>query len=188
VAWLLLCAAVSAGSTFESVSVSIRGGLRSVEGSVATVKVSADGTCLCRVPGRPALGEGRAWPPATLVHKLSPQRVQELEPLLDDTKWLTVPRAGGPARVDATQYAITALRFGREQTVTCGGSWPAPYLSLIGFFDAIMHQENLFYRVTLDGAVGTAHYVAEEMTDQSNEPNPLQGHTSREWPSPRCSN
>jgi len=147
-ACVLLCTAAWAAPAFDSVSVSVRGGLRLVGGRAATVKVSADGSCVCLVPGRPARGERKAWRPARLVHRLSQERVQELESVLADTKWLTLPKSAGPPPVDASQYEITLVRLGREHTITCNPSWPAPYVSLIGFFEGIMRQESLVYRLS----------------------------------------
>ncbi len=110
------------------------------------VAVAADGTCVCKIEGRPAHGEQEGRPGARLVHQMDPQRLARLQELLEDTQWLTAPGGEGPAlHTDADEWTITVVRDGESRTITCHGRRPEPYASLIWFFRGIAHQENLLY-------------------------------------------
>ncbi|KKL91074.1 hypothetical protein LCGC14_1898330, partial [marine sediment metagenome] len=147
------------GIAFEAVSVSIKATLWRAQPQDITI--SADGTCVYRIEERPARGKQRRWGPARLVHKMDAKRMLKLQKLLEKTKWLTAPGGEGPAlHTDAAEWRISVTRGGKTRAITCRGSRPEPYGSLMWFFRAVAKQENLLYRMNWVGG-GRAEALAE---------------------------
>src|SRR5262249_61579856 len=108
-----------------------------------TVRISADGTCLYEVPGRPARGEIPAWPGARIVHKLPPGRLRELNGLLKGTDWLAKdPQAVMQLHQD--EYELALKRDGKTTDRTIKGT-SEPYGKLLHFFRSVAAQEYVSY-------------------------------------------
>ena len=130
----IFCASIhllasAAGVEFEKMSVVIKAPL--APEPPQHIEISSDGTCLYRIEERPKRGEQERWPGARLLHNVDAKRMEELQGLLENAKWLTAPGGEGPAlHTDADEWTLTLLRNGRTRTITCHGSRPEPYTSL----------------------------------------------------------
>src|SRR5262249_27066205 len=104
---------------FEEVTVVIKPSFLSNR-TRETVRVSADGTCLYEVPERPARGEIPAWPGARIVHKLPPDRLGELNTLLQGTDWLRKD-AKAVMQLHQDEYELAVKRDGKTTDLTIKG-------------------------------------------------------------------
>jgi RNA polymerase sigma factor (sigma-70 family) len=129
---------------FEEVTAVIKPGFRSNR-TRETVRVSADGTCLYEVPGRPARGAIPAWPGARIVHKLPPDRLGELNTLLKGTGWLTKGAKAVP-QLHQDEYELAVKRGGKTTDLTIRGE-SGPYGKLLHFFRSVAAQEYVLYRL-----------------------------------------
>jgi RNA polymerase sigma factor (sigma-70 family) len=110
-----------------------------------TVRVSADGTCLYEVPGRPPRGKTPAWSGARVVHKLPAGRLRELNGLLKGTGWLAKAPEERP-QLHHDRFEITLRRGGKPARLVLEGE-SEPYAKLLTFFRSVAAQEDLIYRL-----------------------------------------
>jgi hypothetical protein len=110
-----------------------------------TVRVSADGTCLYEVPGRPARGKTPPWSGARVVHKLPARRLRELNGLLRGTDWLAKAPQERP-QLHHDRCEITLKRGGKPTRLVLAGE-SEPYAKLLTFFRSVAAQEYLTYRL-----------------------------------------
>lgn len=129
---------------FEEVTIVVKPGGPSNR-TRETIRVSADGTCLYEVPERPARGEIPAWPGAKIVHKLSPERLRELNELLKGTDWLGKD-AKAVMQLHQSEYDLALKRDGKTVSLTIKGESEA-YAKLLHFFRSVAAQEYILYRL-----------------------------------------
>jgi hypothetical protein len=110
-----------------------------------TVRISANGTCVYEVPGRPARGETPAWSGARIIHKLPAERLRELNGLLRSTDWLLKAPEERP-QLHHDRCEITLKREGKPTRLVLAGE-SEPYAKLLTFFRSVAAQEDLIYRL-----------------------------------------
>lgn len=136
--------AVAAKIEFAEVTVVIKPGGPSNR-TRETIRVSADGSCLYEVPERPARGEIPAWAGARIVHTLSPERLRELNGLLNGTDWLGKD-AKAVMQLHQSEYELALKRDAKTTNLTIKGESEA-YAKLLHFFRSVAAQEYILYRL-----------------------------------------
>ena len=116
-------------------------------GQPQKVVVKSNGTCIYSAEKQPARGGQKERPgEGCLNSKLSPEKLRQLEHLLQKTDWLTAPGGEGPAmHTDGAAVKLVLHRKGKNRSIECLGQRPEPYKSLLWFFEGLARQENRVY-------------------------------------------
>lgn len=142
---------------FDELAVKFAPSFLSSFGQNEQLQIRSDGRCVYRADARQARANVPARSGAVLEHKLSPNRIERLNKLLKDTKWLTAEGGEGPAtHTDAGTTTLTLRREGKQTSVNCHGERPEPYASLLRELDGLAVQERRVYlHDYVSGAEGT---------------------------------
>ena len=133
--------------TFERVDVIIE---RGFPGPSPTpyLSIGRDGSYFYKID-KLDLPAGQSRPGVRLVDRLTPQRMTELQRILEATKWLTAPGGEGRAtHTDADTMTLAVTRDGKTHTISMEGNRPAPYTAVQKFFYDLALQEYFYYRLT----------------------------------------
>jgi hypothetical protein len=118
----------------------------SVFAQVEELQIEATGRCWYKVAGRDGRRNVPARSGAVFDHQLSGDDIQQLNNLLEDTRWLTAKGGEGRAtHTHPTTVTVTITRAGKQHTVVCQGQRPAPYAALLHAIHGLATQERRIY-------------------------------------------
>ncbi|HKD36455.1 MAG TPA: HEAT repeat domain-containing protein [Pirellulales bacterium] len=138
------------------------------------LQVAANGRCVYRAEPREPRPNVPARSGGVLEHALSADRVERLNRLLKDTKWLTAAGGEGPAtHTDAWTTTLTLRREGKTTLIACHGERPEPYASLLRELSGLALQERRVYlHDYVSGAEGTQAWreIGDELAALRGDP------------------
>lgn len=146
--------------SFESLTVSFKYSFSGRPPEQITIKRNGD--CFYQVDELPARGTIAKRPGARITSQVHPQRMLELERLLQETDWLVKKpdELPGPPRLHTEETPITVVRGGVTTTLKCVAPRDDLYRTLLWFLRGMAKQEQFIYAIDWNSDDATSRSLA----------------------------